>query len=491
MSLDPQRVRPADPVPRVLVVDDDRRVLELLEIALSANGFRVITAADGDEAIQRAASDRPDMIVLDVRLPRRSGFEVCEWLRRDPDEPHVPIILVSAATEPEARLQAFRRGADDYLSKPFSPKELVARVKRLLVRASEARASRERVRELERELSRTREEIRRAHGETRREQRIRELALGVGRDLQRSLDVDELARRLLAAATGRLGVGMAVLLLAEREGGPLVPVAVRGEGLERMHGIEVERGGALAQFLMARGRPVLRRDLERFAELRGEIAPFVSCGAAVLAPLSGPDGLIGLLAVDERRDGREPTAEEAVLMEALCDVAGTPVFNAQRIRFQLERMVDLLIESAPADGPQRAAVADVTELVQRAARVTLMPARLRALLAMAMRLDGYAPGSATRRSLESMSPHDTTGRICDLLRMITAGSQPEEGPDERRAALLLEMARVMIAARREGRSLAESLGRAVAEVGERLDASTRQALESARAEIEFTAPRAA
>ena len=87
--------------------------------------------------------------------------------------------------------------------------------------------------------------------------------------------------------------------------------------------------------------------------------------------------------------------------------------------------------------------------------------------------------------------HDPTGRVRELLGMIASGSQSEEGPDERRAALLLVMAREMITARREGRSLADALARAADHVGSRLDASTRQALESARAEMEFTAPRAA
>src|SRR5438552_16086516 len=129
---------------RILVVDDDRRVRELLEVALTAHGFAVITASDGEEAVKRAIAERPDLVVLDVRLPKKSGLEVCETLRGDPEDPSVPIILVSAAAETDARLQAFSRGADDYLAKPFSPKELIARIKRLLARNAETRAARHR-----------------------------------------------------------------------------------------------------------------------------------------------------------------------------------------------------------------------------------------------------------------------------------------------------------------------------------------------------------
>ena len=152
----PLRVPPpsANTGPRILVVDDDKRVLELLEIAFSNQGFRVLMASDGDEAIRSAAHDKPDLIVLDVRLPRRSGLDVCELLRRDQPDGGVPIVVVSAAVETETRLQAFARGADDFLPKPFSPKELVARVRRLLARTTEARDARRRVVDLERELGR-------------------------------------------------------------------------------------------------------------------------------------------------------------------------------------------------------------------------------------------------------------------------------------------------------------------------------------------------
>ena len=170
---------------RVLVVDDDRRVRDLLEITLSSNGLGVITAEDGEQAVHRARAERPDLVLLDVRLPKKSGLEVCDLLRSDPTDPSVPIILVSASAEPDQRLLAFARGADDYLAKPFSPKELVARIQRLLARAGEARVAQRRAQELERELTSARREARRADEDARREQWLRELATGPGRDLLR------------------------------------------------------------------------------------------------------------------------------------------------------------------------------------------------------------------------------------------------------------------------------------------------------------------
>src|SRR5439155_1311020 len=193
--------------PSILVVDDDRRVLELLEVALTANGYRVITAADGDEGVRRALGERPDLVVLDVRLPRKSGLEVCEVLRSDAEDPFVPIILVSGVVEAETRLQAFRRGADDYLSKPFSPKELIARIRRLLTRSAEGAAARKRARELDHEIARLRDELRRAHGEVQRAERLRDAAYGLGSELHRSPDPDDLTRRFLAAVQAKAGLG--------------------------------------------------------------------------------------------------------------------------------------------------------------------------------------------------------------------------------------------------------------------------------------------
>jgi DNA-binding response OmpR family regulator len=490
MSLEP-RPRPAEAMPLILVVDDDRRVLELLEIAMSAHGFRVISAGDGDEAIQRAVAERPDLVVLDVRLPRKSGFEVCEWLRRDPEHPDVPIILVSAAVETDARLQAFRRGADDYLAKPFSPKELIARVKRLLVRSSEARQSRKRAQELELELARAREDSRRAHAETRRELRVRELMAGLGGDLQRVLDADELARRLLAAATTRLGVTTAALLVPERPGGPLVPMAVQGAEFEQVSGAGISPGGPLGVLLAGLGRGVPRRDLERFPELREELAAFVPWGMAILAPLPGPEGLEGVLALGERRDGREPDPGETELLDTLCEIGASALFNARRVRDQADRALELLSERAPAS----AFLPEAASLVAGAARATRLPGRQRALLVHALSL-GVAEGEpGVLRSLGRLAAQDPTGRAQDLLRLLELardGGSPDSprSPESRRAALLLAVARSYQTRRERGESPGDALlGACAPELP--IDPITRQALAGALRELTLVAPHAA
>ena len=109
------------PLPLVLVADEDLRVVELLAFAFQANHFRVSVTQDGDEALRRAQTEKPDLVVADVRLPKRGGLELCDLLRRDPEQGDVPILLLSAANDTESRVEALAHGADGFMSKPFSP----------------------------------------------------------------------------------------------------------------------------------------------------------------------------------------------------------------------------------------------------------------------------------------------------------------------------------------------------------------------------------
>lgn len=119
---------------RILVVDDEPDVLELVEYNLSGAGYSVITAADGAEAMAKIRTHQPDLVILDVMMPEMDGTEVCKVLRRDPATADIPIILLTARAGEIDRVLGFELGADDYVTKPFSPRELVLRVKSLLRR---------------------------------------------------------------------------------------------------------------------------------------------------------------------------------------------------------------------------------------------------------------------------------------------------------------------------------------------------------------------
>lgn len=119
---------------RILVVDDERDITALVAYHLAKAGYRVATAASGTAALQAVAAEPPDLVVLDLMLPGRSGLEVLEELRRHEATRHVGVILLTARKEPSDRITGLASGADDYLTKPFSPEELVLRVKAVLRR---------------------------------------------------------------------------------------------------------------------------------------------------------------------------------------------------------------------------------------------------------------------------------------------------------------------------------------------------------------------
>ncbi|WP_376087598.1 response regulator [Roseomonas sp. CCTCC AB2023176] len=121
-------------VPRILVVDDDPAIREVVRFALSRAGFEVAEAADGAAGLARARDAAPDLIVLDVMLPEMEGTEVCRALREAGDR--VPVLFLSSRDDEVDRVVGLEIGGDDYLSKPFSPRELVARVKAILRRGA-------------------------------------------------------------------------------------------------------------------------------------------------------------------------------------------------------------------------------------------------------------------------------------------------------------------------------------------------------------------
>ena len=124
----------SDPEPHLLVVDDDVQLRELLRRYLSDNGFRVTLAADSREARASLASFTFDLIVLDVMMPGESGLDLTRNLRSESRLPRVPILLLTAMGEPEDRINGLEQGADDYLAKPFEPRELVLRIRNIIER---------------------------------------------------------------------------------------------------------------------------------------------------------------------------------------------------------------------------------------------------------------------------------------------------------------------------------------------------------------------
>ncbi|MFA5143266.1 MAG: response regulator transcription factor [Candidatus Omnitrophota bacterium] len=120
---------------KILIVDDEKQLVSLVSLHMKMSGYEVLSAKDGEEALAITKEEAPDLIILDLMLPKIDGWEVCKRLRAESKIGDIPVIMLTARSEAGDKLKGFECGADDYVTKPFSPRELVARVKRVLARA--------------------------------------------------------------------------------------------------------------------------------------------------------------------------------------------------------------------------------------------------------------------------------------------------------------------------------------------------------------------
>jgi two-component system alkaline phosphatase synthesis response regulator PhoP len=125
-------------MPRILVVDDDKQIVRLVQSYLERAGYQVLTAQNGETALHTIRRERPDLIVLDLMLPDRDGWEITRMVRSDPTLAPLPIIMLTARVEDTDKIIGLELGADDYIAKPFTPHEVVARVRAVLRRATGA-----------------------------------------------------------------------------------------------------------------------------------------------------------------------------------------------------------------------------------------------------------------------------------------------------------------------------------------------------------------
>ena len=117
---------------RILVVDDEIYIVHILDFSLGMEGYEVITALDGEQALEKARSEKPDLIVLDIMMPKLDGYETCKLLKAEDGTKNIPVILLSAKGRNVDQKIGFEVGADDYITKPFSPRKLVERINAIL-----------------------------------------------------------------------------------------------------------------------------------------------------------------------------------------------------------------------------------------------------------------------------------------------------------------------------------------------------------------------
>lgn len=163
-------------IPKILVVDDEPQNIQVLRIRLQAEGYSVLTATNGQEALEQVKTRSPDLILLDVMMPKMNGFEVCERIRLDKTTQFIPIVMVTALSETQDRIDALDVGADDFISKPFDSLEVLARVRSLV-----------RVKQYHDELEKTNQALTRANTELATVNNRLEEELQMAREVQAGL----------------------------------------------------------------------------------------------------------------------------------------------------------------------------------------------------------------------------------------------------------------------------------------------------------------
>jgi len=124
---------------KVLVVDDEIYIVHILDFSLGMEGYEVLTALDGEQALEKAKTEQPDLIVLDIMMPKLDGYETCKMLKADDTTKNIPVILLSAKGRNVDQKVGFEVGADDYITKPFSPRKLVERINSILGQPNQQR----------------------------------------------------------------------------------------------------------------------------------------------------------------------------------------------------------------------------------------------------------------------------------------------------------------------------------------------------------------
>jgi phosphate regulon transcriptional regulator PhoB len=128
---------------KILVVDDEKDIIDLIAYNLKKEGFSVIEALDGEQALKHIETGRPDLVILDLMLPGVAGLDVCKWIRKRPDTETLPIIMLTAKGEQLDKILGLEMGADDYITKPFHVRELIARIRAVLRRSEGPRREKE------------------------------------------------------------------------------------------------------------------------------------------------------------------------------------------------------------------------------------------------------------------------------------------------------------------------------------------------------------
>jgi DNA-binding response OmpR family regulator len=300
---------------RILVVDDSQDIRTLMcDLILGPRGYVVTSAHDGQEGLKRALEERPDLILLDVNMPRMTGLEVLERLRQAKYE--WPVILMTFEGSEEIAVQAFRLGVRDYITKPFEMEEVLISVERVLV---ESKLRRERE-ELLKRLEVVNKKLNR---------KVAELTTmyALGQAFTSVLDLDKLFNRVVEASVYLCRSDEGTLYLVDEETGELYMTAAQGVGERVARGLRLRVSDSLVGMVVQTGKPMVISSETASPELK--LLTGYLLHSLINVPLKVKDKVIGVLSVANRVRRRSFTKEDQAQLVALANYAAIAIDNAR------------------------------------------------------------------------------------------------------------------------------------------------------------------
>lgn len=314
----------------ILVVDDDPNVVEILTEFLRGRGYHTATAYDGEEALDKYDECQPDLVVLDVVLPKRDGFSVCDEIRGRDVHKDVPIIMISADSIPDSMIKGFRSGAQDYIKKPFSLKEIHLKVDSFLSQAHRKKNLREKNLILEDEVQKGQEDYLRINRELKKKVLDLRTLFGLSHDLNRLRDPDELIHILSLTLIGQLGIGSVALFYAFDDVEEYLSYA-GGKGVQSsiLKTVRLSRDIGLSNHLLS-NQDVLDLSNPDLPEDAKKEATFVAdFGVTYCFPLIVKSRLMGIVFVGGKVNNNEFTDNDLEIFKSICSSAATGLENAR------------------------------------------------------------------------------------------------------------------------------------------------------------------
>jgi len=298
---------------KVLVVDDrDDSIQFLTEYILEPNGYEYIIAKDGETGLRKALTEDPDLIIMDLKMPKMTGLEVLAALRER--QSTIPVILMTFHGSEETAVQAFRLGARDYVIKPYDTQEMLESIERALTEVR-LRAERDRLTQNIMQVNR------------QLERRVKELSIlySIGKSVTTLLDQEKVLNRIVEAAVYVTGAEEGTLMLVDKDSGELYMRAARGLGEKYARGFRLRVEDSIAGQVVRTGQPFLESgDAQRLKVKTGYLVK-----SLMYVPLKAGQEVIGVLSVDNKVSNTPFTESDVYLLSALADYASIAIVNAR------------------------------------------------------------------------------------------------------------------------------------------------------------------